>query len=70
MTEYSDYRPCFRLLKERAQIRVQGPVQQQRGSQGYWAGAYTPSELEHLGIEAIQAASELRRRQLADSLKS
>jgi hypothetical protein len=59
---YSDYKPRFRLLQERAQVRVQGPIQQRRGSEGYWAGAFTPDELRQLGIEAIEAAAELDRR--------
>jgi hypothetical protein len=40
---------------------VQGPRQQQSGSDGFWAGAFTPDELEHFGVELIQVAAEQRK---------
>jgi hypothetical protein len=53
--------------EDRVEIRVLGPIQQARGDDGnYWAGSYSPDELEAFGVAAIQAADRRRRGSVND----
>jgi hypothetical protein len=58
-----DYRPYFFNCEGRIGMRVLGP---REGD--HWAGAYTPDELEAVGVKAIQAAQEYRQK-FSDSEK-
>jgi hypothetical protein len=52
-----DYRPYFYINEGKVVMSVLGPKD---GT--HWAGAYTPDELERVGVKAIQAAQEYREK--------
>lgn len=49
--------------EDRIEIRVYGPEQQTRRDEAspYWAGNYSPDELDAFGVAAIRAADRRRR---------
>lgn len=60
-TTYSDFVPRIIVRGARAQIRVQGPIQQARGGSGsHWAGAYTPDEMDRFALELVRTAQKMR----------
>jgi hypothetical protein len=52
-----DYRPYFYISEGKIAMSVLGPK-----NGDHWAGAYTPDELERVGVKAIQAAQEYREK--------
>lgn len=55
--------------EKKIELRIQGPVQQNRGSEGYWAGYWTPDEAEALGITLIKAAHDKRKGRSVKKIK-
>jgi hypothetical protein len=67
MHQNGDYKPHFEISwaddlgRRRMNLRVQGPIQQERDGGSYWGGAFTRDDLLALVIAAIEAISELDR---------